>query len=94
MGSVLFYSCLLSFDEISAAKVVQIERKAKEKNIFLFFSEMQPIFERSSKVQIIERKAKEKLPFICLIQKYTVSLHPKQGDRFPSIPSFVNVNKA
>jgi hypothetical protein len=59
---------------------VQIERKAKEKSIFLFFSEMQPIFERSSKVQIIERKAKEKFPFICLIQKYTVSLHPKQGD--------------
>jgi hypothetical protein len=70
----------LAYHLFCAAKVVQIERKAKEKSIFLFFSEMQPIFERSSKVQIIERKAKEKFPFICLIQKYTVSLHPKQGD--------------
>ena len=45
---------------INAAKVVQIERNTKEKQVFLYITEMQPIFERSSKVQISEKNTKEK----------------------------------
>ena len=36
---------------LSRAKIVQIERNAKGKLVFLCISEMQPIFERSSEIQ-------------------------------------------
>ena len=48
----------------SAAKIVQIERKTKENHIFLGFSEMQPILERSSKVRISEQNTKKNVFFL------------------------------
>ena len=55
---------------ITAAKIVQIERNAKGKLVFLCISEMQPIFDQRSKIVQIEQKTKFPLRIFSLASVY------------------------
>ena len=44
---------------INAAKIVQIERNTKEKQVFLCITEMQPIFGEAQRYKLVRRKPKK-----------------------------------